>query len=268
MSEILKLENIYYSVKNGKVVKPILEDINFSLNKNDIVGITGESGSGKTTLAKIIAGIISSTQGQIIFTGNYQNKKNKHSKKAFKVFRPNPVQILFQNNGEILNPLREIDKILMEAVKIAHNGKKLHQQMEEIFRSVNFPEHLWKRKGYELSGGEQQRAALARILAVNPELLILDEPFSAQDPESQLNLLNLFLALNKKYNVSMICIAHNLRILLKMCNKIIILYKGRIIEQGNTDEIFNSPNHPYTKYLLKSENYDLSYEQLNFYNFL
>jgi peptide/nickel transport system ATP-binding protein len=253
MSEILKLEDVNYSVQSGSSLKQILKGINLSISQNEIIGISGESGSGKTTLAKIIADIIKPSGGKVIFTS-----QNNYGKKS----RTNPIQILFQNNGEILNPLREIDKIVKEAIITADKTIQPQQRMEEIFKSINFPESLWGRKGYELSGGEQQRAALARLLAVNPELLILDEPFSAQDPESQLNLLNLFLSLNKTYNISMICIAHNLKILRKLCTEVLILYNGEIIEHDKTEVIFNLPKHPYTKFLLKAENYNLSYEEL------
>jgi ABC-type dipeptide/oligopeptide/nickel transport system ATPase subunit len=254
MTEILKLKNIGYTVeeKSRHNLKQILKGISFTLNKNDVIGISGESGSGKTTLAKIISGIISPTEGEVIFLG----EKNKS--------RANPIQPLFQNNGEILNPLREIDKIVKEAITIVNGEKNTQLKMEEIFRSLNFPPHLWKRKGYQLSGGEQQRAALARILAVNPQLLILDEPFSAQDPESQLNLLNLFLSINKDFNITIICIAHNLKLLKKLCNEILILYNGEIVEKGKAKEVFNSPQHSYTKFLLRSENYDITYEELKF----
>ncbi len=254
MNEILKVEDLSYSVGSGKKFKQILKNVDFRLDQNDIIGISGESGSGKTTLAKLIAGILVPTSGKIHFI-----RKNGSPKS-----RSNPVQILFQNNGEILNPLREIDKIVKEAVIIDDKEKDPQKKMEEIFEAINFPRHLWKRKGYELSGGEQQRAALARILAVNPELIILDEPFSAQDPESQLNILNLFLYLNKKFNLTIICIAHNLRVLGKLCNKMIILYNGEIMEQGKTVEIIKSPKHPYTKFLLKAEEYNLSYEELKY----
>ena len=255
MNKIIKIENLNYSVHSGKKFKQILKGINFSVNQNDILGISGESGSGKTTLAKIVAGILAPLGGRVIFPAiTKSNKKN----------RTNSVQILFQNNGEILNPLREINNVIKEAISIADKEKDPEIKMEEIFKVIDFPKHLWNRKGYELSGGEQQRAALARILAVNPQLLILDEPFSAQDPESQLNLLELFLLLNKKFNITIICIAHNLKILGKLCNKMIILYDGEIMEQGNTSDILNTPKHPYTKFLLKAENYNLSYEELKY----
>lgn len=255
MDEILKIEDLSYSINSDKKVKQILNGINFSLNRNDILGISGESGSGKTTLAKIIAGILSPFDGKVIYRGIKESTKKK---------RCNPIQILFQNNGEILNPLREISKVVIEAIRITDNEKDPQLKMEEIFDVINFPKHLWNRKGYELSGGEQQRVALARILAIEPELLILDEPFSAQDPESQLNLLNLFLSLNNKFNITIICIAHNLRILSKLCKKMIILYNGKVVEKGETTEILNTPKHPYTKILLKAENYDLTYEELKY----
>jgi ABC-type dipeptide/oligopeptide/nickel transport system ATPase subunit len=255
MKEILIIENLNYSVFVNKNLKHILSGINLNLTRNDILGISGESGSGKTTLAKIIAGIITPSSGKVFYPDIEGSNKSK---------RVSPVQILFQNNGEILNPLREINDVVEEAVKIAGKENDSKNKMEEIFGVINFSRHLWNRKGYELSGGEQQRAALARILAVNPELIILDEPFSSQDPESQLNLLNLFLSLNKKFNITIICISHNLKILGKLCNKLVILYNGKIVEQGEALEIINAPKHSYTKFLLKAENYDLSYEELKY----
>jgi ABC-type oligopeptide transport system ATPase subunit len=133
--------------------------------------------------------------------------------------------------------------------------------LDNILDAVKLPKHLLERKGYELSGGEQQRAALARILAVKPELLILDEPFSAQDYESQENFLNLFLDLKKNLNITMICVAHNLRLLRKLSDEVMIMYNGKIVEKNKTQELFENPQHKYTKFLLKAEKYDLKYEE-------
>ncbi len=204
----LILNNISYSVseennKNNHFEKIILKDISFEIDHGKIIGIAGESGSGKTTLVKIIAGINNQTKGSMIF----------HKSKNWGDIKTSPIQILFQNNGEILNPFRVIYKIVEEAYLIRFNEpQNSAKNVEQIFNLINFSESLWHRKGYELSGGEQQRAALARILITQPELLILDEPFSAQDPESQLNLLNLFQKINEQFNLTMICIAHNLKI--------------------------------------------------------
>lgn len=258
MNTILTVENLFYTadvsgiLNKRKSGKTILKNINIKINKDTITGIAGESGSGKTTLAKVIAGIITPTSGKLIFDERIKRVKSG----------PSPVQILFQNNGEILNPFREIDKIVEEAVLMGNISLNSRLEAESVMNSVAFPAELRNKKGFQLSGGEQQRAALARLLAVKPRLLILDEPFSAQDPESQLNLLNLFKKINADQKITMICIAHNLQILKKLCDEIIIMYNGSIVESGSTREIFKSPKHPYTKFLLKADSYNLSSEEI------
>ena len=256
MNKILDIKNLCYTVRTksltGEIIdKNILDNISFDLQREKILGIAGESGSGKTTLAKMLAGIIVQTSGTISL--NLANDWSTISTK--------PVQILFQNNGEILNPLREISSIIDEAIKIRF-GKIEEDQRKRVLDSVQLNEKLRSRKGFELSGGEQQRAALARILAVQPEVLILDEPFSAQDPVSQLNFLQLFKSINQEYKISMICISHNLKILRALCDEIIILYRGKIVEEGETKNIFENPKHPYTKFLLKAEDYTLKYDEI------
>ena len=220
MKSIISLDNVEYSVSTGGMIsadrgkKEILKNISFSLDKGSILGIAGESGCGKTTLAKLIAGIIKPTGGTIEYAGDLKQPKSKAA----------TVQILFQNNGEILNPLREIEETVEEALLIAHNDfENIEAEKNIVFDSVGFLEVLRRKKGYQLSGGEQQRAALARLLAVKPEVLILDEPFSAQDPDSQYNLLNLLKKINKDLGITLICIAHNLQMLNKLCNNVIIM---------------------------------------------
>ncbi len=252
MNKLLRVNNIAYSVqgKDGKL--SILDDITFELEKGRTLGIAGESGSGKTTLGKLLAGILTPSGGEIKFDLNPSNEP-----------RTSSVQILFQNNGEVLNPFRKVREVVEEAVKIKSGRMGVEEKMIRLFQSLDFPSDLWGRKGFELSGGEQQRAALARLLAVEPEVLILDEPFSAQDPESQLNFLNLFQRIKSEYNITLIFIAHNIRLLRKLCDELMIIYRGRLVEKGDTEDIFNSPKHSYTKFLLKSENYDLSFDDFN-----
>lgn len=249
-NNLLEVKNLYYSAKSKSDSISILKNISFEMKRKNALGIAGESGSGKTTLGKLLSGVLTPTGGEINF--NFQRKEKK----------PNPVQILFQNNGEIINPLRKVSDVVDEAIKIRSGNIEVIEKRNRIFNSLNFTEELLSRKGFELSGGEQQRAALARLLAVEPELLILDEPFSAQDPESQLNFLNLFNRIKDKFDVTLICIAHNLRILRKLCDEIIIIYKGELIEKGKTEEIFNSPKHSYTKFLLSAEDYNLTFDEL------
>jgi len=238
MSIILKAENLHYPVHQDGKEKIILNNISFEVKRNSILGISGESGSGKTTLGRILSGILKPTAGKI----NYYFKENHK--------RVSPVQMLFQNTGEIINPLRKIRSML----------RIKGEALERLIEIVGIEKELLDKYGYELSGGEQQRVALARILTVKPELLILDEPFSAQDYESQKNLLNLFLSLKKDLNITMICIAHNLKLLRKLADEVIILYNGEIIEMNKTEELFDDPQQAYTKFLIKAEKYDLKFE--------
>lgn len=249
MKTILSVKELSYSVNAISEKKIILDNISFTLEEGKILGIAGESGSGKTTLAKILCGLNIPDSGEIIFNRSAEGIKNH-------------IQILFQNNGELLNPYRKVENILSEALAIGRKKNNQSLELKELLQIVDIEENLLQRRCYQLSGGQQQRVALARILAVNPKLIILDEPFSAQDPESQLNFLNLFKKINKELGTTLICIAHSLKILRKLADEVIILYKGKIVEQGKTEIVFSSPQHNYTKFLLKAESYDLKYEDI------
>ncbi|MBK7380234.1 MAG: ABC transporter ATP-binding protein [Ignavibacteriales bacterium] len=249
MKTILSVKELTYSVKAISEKKIILDNISFTLEEGKILGIAGESGSGKTTLAKILCGLNIPDSGEIIFNTSTEEIKNH-------------IQILFQNNGELLNPYRKVENILSEALAIGRKKNNQSLELKGLMQIVDIEENLLQRRCYQLSGGQQQRVALARILAVNPKLIILDEPFSAQDPESQLNFLNLFKKINKELGTTLICIAHSLKILRKLADEVIILYKGKIVEQGKTEIVFSSPQHNYTKFLLKAESYDLKYEDI------
>ncbi|MFO7447056.1 MAG: ATP-binding cassette domain-containing protein [Ignavibacteriaceae bacterium] len=256
---ILEVRSVSYKPEENSIITKVwndltLRNISFSMQKGDILGIAGESGSGKTTLAKLIVGLNTPSSGEIIINRSAEWEKT----------RVNPVQILFQNNGEILNPFRKIFDIVSETALNRNKNLNKNTETERIFELVNIPKELWDKKGFQLSGGEQQRAALARIIAAKPELLILDEPFSAQDPESQVNFMELFKRINAEFNISMICISHNLKILKNLCSKLLVMYNGEIVEQGNCKEIFDSPSHQYTQYLIRAENYELSHEELKY----
>jgi len=251
---LLKVENISYSVvvkDEAKKQFDILKNVSFEVEKGEILGICGESGGGKSSLAKVIAGLIKPDKGKLTLNSKSNNKKSS------------PIQILFQNHGEVLNPFRKISNMIDEVLIINRIDKKyIEKERENILSSVGFPKVLYNRRGFQLSGGEQQRAALARLLATNPVLLILDEPFSAQDVESQINLVKLFKKLNTEFKITMICISHDLRILRNLATRVIILKDGEIVESGLTKEVFSNPKENYTKFLLSAEALNLTFEQI------
>ena len=236
MSLILEISNLNYSPPDSDV--RILEDVNLKVERGAMYGIAGESGSGKTTLLKIIAGILTPTEGSV-------------------KIGTTKIQLLFQNNEFIINPYRRIDKMIDEAVMLDDKKSNAELERERIFELVNFQPALWNKKGMQLSGGERQKAALARLLAIKPELLILDEPFSAQDLDAQIDLVKLLVKLNKEHGLTILCVAHDLNVLKQFTEKLVVLYKGKIVEEGLTREVIEKPGHPYTKFLIAAGNLKL-----------
>lgn len=226
MNPLAIVKNVSYSVwKNSFWVrrneKKILENISFEVEKSEIIGIAGPSGGGKTTLAKIFAGIYEPTSGEIIYNFSQSNQ-----------LAPNRIQLLFQNSEEIVNPFRKVKDILVEALQQKHeksisNEERLH----ELLSSVNIEESSLEKYCLQLSGGQRQRVALARLLSVEPEILILDEPFSAQDVESQLNLLLLFKKINAEKGITLICISHQENVLNKLTQRIIRIKEGKMVSE-------------------------------------
>lgn len=255
---ILKADGIFYSVdkKNNYAsynTVEILKNISFEVERKKIIGISGESGSGKSTLAKILAGIYSSTSGQIEthFKRDWTNQPSK------------PIQLLFQNDGNLINPNRKVKDILYEAFELTNKTKRDYSaEVNEVFNNFGLKKELLNSKGSQLSGGEQQRIALARIIIVKPEVLILDEPFSSQDVEAQLTILNLINKIKTEFDLTVICISHNLKVLQNFADEILIMFNGKIIESGTTADIFSNPNNEYTKFLINAQSLKLFKEEI------
>jgi ABC-type dipeptide/oligopeptide/nickel transport system ATPase subunit len=255
---ILKVESIFYSVdKNNSFAGiqsvEILKNISFEVERGKVLGISGQSGSGKSTLAKIFAGIFKQSSGTI------QNdfKKDWHNS------LPKPVQILFQNDGELINPFRKVEDVLNEAYELKLKKNKSYSlEIDNIFKMFNLDPGLKNSKGSQLSGGEKQRIALARIVIVEPEILVLDEPFSSQDVESQLGILNLINKFKEDLNLTIICISHDLNILKNFSDDLIIMYSGKIVESGSTKTIIKNPTNDYTKFLLSAQSLKLTEEEI------
>ena len=256
---ILKAENISYSVEkknsfSGFKSIEILNNISFEIERGKVLGISGQSGSGKSTLAKILAGIYDQTSGTI----------QKNFKKDWSKSLPKPVQILFQNDGELINPFRKVKDVLNEAFELKFNkNRKYDSEIDNIFSLFNLNPKLKESKGSQLSGGEKQRIALARIIIVEPEILILDEPFSSQDVDAQLGILKLIKKLKTELELTIICISHNLNILKHISNDLIIMYNGSIAEIGSIETVINNPTNDYTKFLLRAQSLKFTEEEIH-----
>lgn len=255
---ILKVENISYSVdkKNsfsGYQSYEILKNISFEVERGKVLGISGQSGSGKSTLAKILTGIVPQ------FSGNIHYNFKKDWGKSL----PKPVQILFQNDGELINPFRKVNDVLNEAFELKFKKSKSYSlEIEDIFNRFNLKPKLKESKGSQLSGGEKQRIALARIVIVEPEILILDEPFSSQDVEAQVGILKLIYRLKSELNLTIICVSHDLNILKNFSDDLMIMYNGIIVESGLTAALIANPKNEYTKFLLSAQSLNLSEEEI------
>ncbi|MBN1302473.1 MAG: ATP-binding cassette domain-containing protein [Melioribacteraceae bacterium] len=230
-----------------------LKDISFYASKGEILGIVGLSGSGKTSIVKLLAGLYKADSGRI--TVNKTDLKDYLSTKK--------LQILFQNSDDLINPLRTVSKMLYEAYALSgRDPADYTTYQKKIIADLNLEENILDKKGFQLSGGEKQRIGLARILAVDPDILILDELYSAQDFDSKDSITKLLKNLSKVNDKTIIVVAHNLSVLREITDRIIVLKEGRIVEQGLTSVILNNPGHEYTRLLLKSENYDLTTEDI------
>jgi ABC-type dipeptide/oligopeptide/nickel transport system ATPase subunit len=171
--------------------------------------------------------------------------------------------MLFQNDGYLINPYRIIKDIFNETFRVKNNSRKNYfKEIESLFTNLGLDHKLINSKGSQLSGGEQQRIALARILIIEPELLILDEPFSSQDIEAKSSLIELIVNTNKKAHTTIICISHDIYALREFAEEIIILSNGKIIESGAANQIFNNPQIEHTKFLLSAQSLTLSKEEI------
>ncbi|MFC1709824.1 oligopeptide/dipeptide ABC transporter ATP-binding protein [Candidatus Omnitrophota bacterium] len=239
-----KLEKKYYIEKsffsNQKTTVQALLDINFKLNEGSVLGIVGETGSGKSTLAKLIVKLIEPTSGKI----NYSIGDIRRS-----------IQMIFQNPFASLNPRMKIINILKEPFLIHKltSPDTLNSKIESLLEKVNMNRDCLSRYPDEFSGGQRQRIAIARAIAVNPKVLVCDEPTASLDLSVQAQILNLFKKLKEDLGLSYVFISHNIEVISFIADEILILYEGRQVERGNKEKIFNDPRHPYTKTLLGKE---------------
>lgn len=240
----------YGKVVNGEPAVTILRDIDVKVKNGHVVGVIGESGCGKSTLARVMAGLLPQVKGDVELDG----KKLNGAIKDRSLEELQKVQFVFQMADTALNPKQVIGDIIGRPLEFYHGlrGKEKHAKVAEILEMVELPAEFASRYPAELSGGQKQRINLARSLAADPEVMLCDEVTSALDSIVGANVIKLLTALRDKTGVSFVFISHDLSTVASFADEIVVLYAGRVVEQGPTDEVLEPPFHPYTRLLISS----------------
>ena len=254
-SPLLILEDVktYYPYKTGFMnlktdyVKAV-DGVSFAIYEGETVGLVGESGCGKSTLGRTIIGLEPKTDGRILFDGQQMDYRTD------RVSLSQQIQIVFQDPYSSLNPRQTIGTLLAEPLrvhKIVPSGEVM-QEVDRLLSLVGLGASVKGRYPHEFSGGQRQRIGIARALALRPKLIICDEPVSALDVSIQAQILNLFKQLQKELGLTYLFIAHGLGAVKYISDRIAVMYAGKIVEMGNTEQIFTNPQHEYTKKLLSA----------------
>lgn len=270
--ELLRVHNLETTFFTDDGAVPAVDGISFTLREREILGIVGESGSGKSVTSLSIMGLIPSppgkiTNGEIHFGGKDLTKLKE---KEMRKIRGNDIAMIFQEPMTSLNPLFTIGQQLNEAILLHNKGwskKQATARAIEMMKLVGLPraEQLIKEYPHQLSGGMRQRVMIAMALVCDPKILIADEPTTALDVTIQAQILALMRDLNERLNTAVILITHDLGVVAETCERVIVMYGGQVVEEGPVKEIFESPQHPYTKGLIQSVP-DMRYKKERLYS--
>ena len=227
-----------------------MNDVTFAIDEGETFGLVGESGSGKTTTGRCILRLIEPTSGEVRFKGEdvlgFSRSRMRQARRD--------MQIVFQDPYSSLNPRMRVGAIVEEPLIIHGIGSKAERRarVAELFDLVGLDAAQLTRYPHQFSGGQRQRIGLARALALNPSLIIADEPVSALDVSVQAQVINLLMDLQERLKLTYLFIAHDLRLVRHICSRVAVMYLGRIVEMGPTERLFEAPAHPYTRALLSA----------------
>ena len=251
---LIEVKNLTHRFSlSRKIAVNAVNDVSFQIYKGEILGLVGESGSGKSTIARCLMNIYTPTAGKILYKGIniHDPGEFRQNKKLLQTRR----QIIFQDSASSLNPRMKAADIIAESLKIHHiTPPRGTCQKEAAFQMqyVGLDESFLDRYPSELSGGQRQRIAIARALAMDPEFLAADEPIAALDVSIQAQVINLFRHLQKEHGFTFLFIAHDLAMVEYLCDRVGVMYHGKMVELGTTREVFSNPQHEYTKTLLSA----------------
>jgi oligopeptide/dipeptide ABC transporter ATP-binding protein len=251
VEELLKYFPVQGSVFRGDSLQVhAVDDVNLEIQRGETLGLVGESGCGKSTLGKLILGLVKPTAGRVLFEGIDLSTIGRHDMKHLR----RRMQIIFQDPFSSLNPRRTVQSTLMEPLTIHAIGTRSqrHEKVIALLDEVGLsPEHL-KRYPHEFSGGQRQRIGIARALALNPSLIVADEPVSALDVSIRSQVLNLLEDLQEKHGLTYLFISHDLSVVEHIADRVAVMYLGKIVEIGAKMSIYENPLHPYTEALLSA----------------
>ncbi len=249
MTKLLELRHVkqYFPMKNQTVLKAV-DNISMDVYRGEVLSLVGESGSGKTTLGRTLSRLYEKTYGDIIFEGK---EIEKYSKKELS----KKIQMIFQDPQASLNPRMTVGDIIAEGIdihKLSRTRKERNEKVFKLLETVGLNREHANRFPHEFSGGQRQRIGIARALAVDPEVLVCDEPISALDVSIQAQVVNLLKDLQKERNLTLIFIAHDLSMVKYISDRVAVMYRGKIVELGTPEDVYENPVHIYTKSLISS----------------
>jgi oligopeptide transport system ATP-binding protein len=254
---LLAVKNLkkYFPVRGGLFRRDIgsikaVDDIDLTVEEGQSFGLVGESGSGKTTVGKTILRLVEPTEGQILFEGRDLCELSESEMRHLRA----EMQMIFQDPYSSLNPRMTVKRIVGEPLLIHKwgKGRALEERVRELISLVGLMEDHLFRYPHEFSGGQRQRIGIARALALEPKMLILDEPTSALDVSVQAQVLDLLLELQKRLNLTYLFISHDLAVIRYICDRVALMYMGKVLEVAAVEDIFQNPMHPYTQALLSA----------------
>ncbi|RUR01803.1 ATP-binding cassette domain-containing protein [Labedella endophytica] len=246
---LLRIEDLVvtYRASGRRAGNRVLDGISLQIGAGECVGLVGESGSGKSTLGRAVLGLAPVTAGSISFDGRRIDALGRRGRRALAA----DIQVVFQDPYTSLNPSMSVGDILAEPIRAA-GLKRVHaaSRVRELLEQVDLPADAESRFPRQFSGGQRQRIAIARALALEPRLIICDEPLSALDLSTQARVMDLLIGIQERTGVSYLFISHDLQVVREMCHRVAVMFRGRLVETGEADQVTASPEHPYTRQLM------------------